>query len=618
MATCPINRQTVTKGLTEKIGQQLIDSGKFNQDLTPIQPAEYFTREVEGETIYYKREQGKDRAKSISEQEYNNRTEDIQLGEAEAVVQSINDAYGYPVVNEDFSITIPDELVNEYETRLSSQKEALREELLNSEGQLLVEPYEVNEIKKSYKTKGKYSDSLRRVLEKGSKLNFTDLVSNFGEDSDYVWSLIQDRTVSNSFKESGYVNFNGTKITSPADLADLYQIHRSPLIEKFHVAYLKEGEIVHTSAVTAGRVNASSIVDPVLAAQTANDLGADSIAILHNHPSGDPGPSQADIYITDLYEEALFDHGVEFFGHVVIDTDKFSLIKGSQVTSHSYKAQPLTTTRVNIGSGPEALNNLMSLSKKILTNEDTDVGVFYLNPRFDIVGYDILAPEDYNQGDVESIAKQIGASNYVTVTSNQEVFDNVRLTSKPSGVSSLDAMMVDGNKVTSAVMTNRNQEILKDTTSELIELWGLNSVSTEQAADVASSVGENTLNMGRAIYQALSDNTLGESFNTMKGYISKSIKVPEVGSVNFLNSLASSLEKYYTDNIVLDENVPKVDELLNNLFTQLSPQIEDGDIALSPALQEVYNYYASGEYNPEISEKTSFVSELGPQIPCAG
>ncbi len=52
----------------------------------------------------------------------------------------------------------------------------------------------------------------------------------------------------------------------------------------------------------------------------AIDLGSASIILVHNHPSGDPSPSRADIEITRTIAEAGKRLGVAVHDHIVIGT----------------------------------------------------------------------------------------------------------------------------------------------------------------------------------------------------------------------------------------------------------------------------------------------------------
>ncbi|MFZ8477656.1 JAB domain-containing protein, partial [Staphylococcus aureus] len=50
----------------------------------------------------------------------------------------------------------------------------------------------------------------------------------------------------------------------------------------------------------------------------ALELGAAAIILLHNHPSGDPTPSKADIDITQNIVEASATVGISVHDHVII------------------------------------------------------------------------------------------------------------------------------------------------------------------------------------------------------------------------------------------------------------------------------------------------------------
>lgn len=56
----------------------------------------------------------------------------------------------------------------------------------------------------------------------------------------------------------------------------------------------------------------SDVLRPVLCA------GASGFALIHNHPSGDPTPSQADREMTELLERAAGVVGLSFLDHVVV------------------------------------------------------------------------------------------------------------------------------------------------------------------------------------------------------------------------------------------------------------------------------------------------------------
>lgn len=76
--------------------------------------------------------------------------------------------------------------------------------------------------------------------------------------------------------------------------------------------------------ISHGTVN-SSLVNPREVFQKALLANAVAIILLHNHPSGDPYPSQEDIKITKRLIEAGGVVGVELLDHLIIGRSYYSL-----------------------------------------------------------------------------------------------------------------------------------------------------------------------------------------------------------------------------------------------------------------------------------------------------
>jgi DNA repair protein RadC len=57
-------------------------------------------------------------------------------------------------------------------------------------------------------------------------------------------------------------------------------------------------------------------------------VGASGIVLVHNHPSGDPTPSAADIRMTGELEQACIMVGIDFHDHVVIGAGKHVSMRG--------------------------------------------------------------------------------------------------------------------------------------------------------------------------------------------------------------------------------------------------------------------------------------------------
>ena len=73
-------------------------------------------------------------------------------------------------------------------------------------------------------------------------------------------------------------------------------------VEKFWVLCLnRKNRLKKLVEVTSGTAT-GSLVHPREAFRAAIQHGSTAIAVAHNHPSGDPAPSSADIQVTRLWE----------------------------------------------------------------------------------------------------------------------------------------------------------------------------------------------------------------------------------------------------------------------------------------------------------------------------
>lgn len=133
-------------------------------------------------------------------------------------------------------------------------------------------------------------------------------------------------------ERAGTASLVGREVTAPAQLAEIAQIHRDPRYETFRVFFMRGNEIVHASAVTSRLSNEAPLLPGGRNAEskdvmdwmtsTMESSGADGYYLLHNHPSGDPDPSPADIAVTR--DIAAMVPG--FRAHVVINSGKFAFI----------------------------------------------------------------------------------------------------------------------------------------------------------------------------------------------------------------------------------------------------------------------------------------------------
>ncbi|TMN21082.1 JAB domain-containing protein [Lentibacillus cibarius] len=117
-------------------------------------------------------------------------------------------------------------------------------------------------------------------------------------------------------------------VRSPEDGADyVMEEMRSLNQEHFVVLFLNtKNEVIHRQTIFVGSLNAS-IVHPREVFREAVKRSAASIICAHNHPSGDPAPSQEDVHVTRRLAESGKMMGIELLDHLVIGDRKFVSLK---------------------------------------------------------------------------------------------------------------------------------------------------------------------------------------------------------------------------------------------------------------------------------------------------
>ncbi len=78
-----------------------------------------------------------------------------------------------------------------------------------------------------------------------------------------------------------------------------------------------KSKLIGESNISKGTVNAT-VISPRELFIDALQMGAVSIILLHNHPSGDPSPSKEDILTTRRIKEAGQLIGIELIDHIII------------------------------------------------------------------------------------------------------------------------------------------------------------------------------------------------------------------------------------------------------------------------------------------------------------
>ena len=119
--------------------------------------------------------------------------------------------------------------------------------------------------------------------------------------------------------------FSERKISSPQEVADIFiPLLKDEIKERFIVVCLNSAnKIIKHEVISIGNLNAS-VVHPREVFKVAIENSCASIILLHNHPSGNPEPSNEDISITKKIVEAGTILSIPVFDHIIIAGNNFT------------------------------------------------------------------------------------------------------------------------------------------------------------------------------------------------------------------------------------------------------------------------------------------------------
>lgn len=108
-------------------------------------------------------------------------------------------------------------------------------------------------------------------------------------------------------------------VNTPEDVVELCALQLRGLDREhfWALALNTKNQLLRLTEVSVGSLNAS-IVHPRELYKVAVTVSAASLVVVHNHPSGDPSPSSADVQLTRRLQKAGDVLGIELLDHVVI------------------------------------------------------------------------------------------------------------------------------------------------------------------------------------------------------------------------------------------------------------------------------------------------------------
>ena len=97
--------------------------------------------------------------------------------------------------------------------------------------------------------------------------------------------------------------------------------------EAFFAMFLDtKNKIIAIKLISVGSLN-GSIVHPREILKPAIEYSSASVALLHNHPSGDPSPSNEDTIFSVRFQKACEIMGIGFVDHVIVGHNAYRSMK---------------------------------------------------------------------------------------------------------------------------------------------------------------------------------------------------------------------------------------------------------------------------------------------------
>ncbi len=164
--------------------------------------------------------------------------------------------------------------------------------------------------------------SIRGVM--GASLTSLTKIDGIGENTAVLLKVAHKAVVLASKQEIQNTHILGTwdKVIEYCTLHMAYTD-----TEQFRVIFLNSrNRIIVDEVQTTGSINETAIY-PREVVKRALELGAVSVIMVHNHPSGDATPSQADIDMTYQVKDACATVNIKVHDHIVISKENVASFK---------------------------------------------------------------------------------------------------------------------------------------------------------------------------------------------------------------------------------------------------------------------------------------------------
>ena len=178
-------------------------------------------------------------------------------------------------------------------------------------------------------------------------------VENMKGVMDNIWRAVKAQEPARSkandmimqvIRERAYINIVGMPLTSTADAIEVASLFRNPSVEVSQVVFVKDGLIISHSAHSVNSPR-NGTVSQVMIENTIRETQADGFYLVHNHPSGNPELSDADVSTALEYKMLNEGRSIEttysviqgkYLGLASTDGEKYNFIDAN-VSEESYR-----------------------------------------------------------------------------------------------------------------------------------------------------------------------------------------------------------------------------------------------------------------------------------------
>lgn len=169
-----------------------------------------------------------------------------------------------------------------------------------------------------------------RTLKDLSKASITELTKQKGIGSSKAMELLAAIEIGKRVRLETFQR--NVSLTKPEQIFHYMKDNLELKTQEHLIAiYLTaKGELIKKETLFIGSLN-SSLIHPREIFKHAVLNSAAAIVLVHNHPSGDPTPSNQDISVTKLIHENSLMMDIKLLDHVIIGRDKYFSFKEKNI-----------------------------------------------------------------------------------------------------------------------------------------------------------------------------------------------------------------------------------------------------------------------------------------------